>query len=477
MRSANMLARSCLIVGVAAASTALAGLTMFACTSSRDGLGEDVPDGAADVFLPDVTAPDAGPGDAAPVPRSPRPVVCAVTPCATALTAQTLDLWPDPGVPVTLAYGADFRDGATYCAATKDGRVVCWGLDAEGALGRGADDAGTIYTGAPAAVTGVSGAAAISPGCAVDSAGAARCWGPSIDNTYMQDGGALDASVAYGGPVVVPLPPAVEVRIDGPVGCALLASRDVQCWGLASAVGTDGGAASVLPPSSIALPARAQSVALAGGLRDFKSFTTALVLLEDGTVYSWGATMWLGRESSLFPTDPYPTPIRIDDVSSIDAQGYNACLIRRGVVSCWGAPNGKLEPNPYYGTYYGDDLTDVPRDAVPAVIPLPEPSVQVSAADFSSDSELRRACAVAVSGDVYCWGANNYGQAGSGDRAPTSPVKVDGLPEPASVVRATPHATCALLVSGRLFCWGRGALGALGGQTFDALEPIEVKLP
>jgi alpha-tubulin suppressor-like RCC1 family protein len=72
----------------------------------------------------------------------------------------------------------------------------------------------------------------------------------------------------------------------------------------------------------------------------------------------------------------------------------------------------------------------------------------------------QHACGLVSSGDVYCWGANNYGQLGLGDLTdrPT-PVKVAALSD-VKKLYAGLKVTCA--TSGtevRLYCWGSN-----GGQ-------------
>lgn len=92
----------------------------------------------------------------------------------------------------------------------------------------------------------------------------------------------------------------------------------------------------------------------------------------------------------------------------------------------------------------------------------------------------QRACAVGVSGAVYCWGVNGSGQAGDGTLSYAhAPVEVVGLPEPAARVATTPKATCALLTSGAIRCWGDGFHGQLGRGRLGppSVVPEEVLLP
>jgi alpha-tubulin suppressor-like RCC1 family protein len=92
-------------------------------------------------------------------------------------------------------------------------------------------------------------------------------------------------------------------------------------------------------------------------------------------------------------------------------------------------------------------------------------------------------CAVVLSGDVYCWGYNKYGQLGTGDDlVHSSPVLVSGLeqgthpalilfktdadmlflwPEALALTAGYSH-TCSLLIDGSVYCWGGSSFGQLG---------------
>ena len=68
------------------------------------------------------------------------------------------------------------------------------------------------------------------------------------------------------------------------------------------------------------------------------------------------------------------------------------------------------------------------------------------------------ACALHSSGRVYCWGANDEGQLGTGNLEPhNEPVEVKGLVDAVSVSVGLHH-SCALHKSGRVSCWGRSEL-------------------
>ncbi|MGH1343546.1 MAG: RCC1 domain-containing protein [Nannocystales bacterium] len=83
-----------------------------------------------------------------------------------------------------------------------------------------------------------------------------------------------------------------------------------------------------------------------------------------------------------------------------------------------------------------------------------------------------RACAI-VEGNAWCWGSNEYGQAGDGTLDPAlSPVAVQGLPEPVLAIHAGSNHTCALSDAGAVHCWGGNWNGQLGrGNAADSVSP------
>jgi alpha-tubulin suppressor-like RCC1 family protein len=71
------------------------------------------------------------------------------------------------------------------------------------------------------------------------------------------------------------------------------------------------------------------------------------------------------------------------------------------------------------------------------------------------------ACARTAS-EVWCWGENGLGQLGDGSTIHrSSPVRVMGLPGPATALSAGAYHGCAI-VAGDVHCWGRNDVGELG---------------
>ena len=87
-------------------------------------------------------------------------------------------------------------------------------------------------------------------------------------------------------------------------------------------------------------------------------------------------------------------------------------------------------------------------------------------------------CARLASGAVSCWGNNNFGALGNGQKTPDGvlnlPQKVTGL-EDAVQISAGEHHSCAVRATGGVVCWGFNGFGILGdGTTTERLVPTPV---
>lgn len=95
----------------------------------------------------------------------------------------------------------------------------------------------------------------------------------------------------------------------------------------------------------------------------------------------------------------------------------------------------------------------------------------------------QHSCFLKDGGDVYCFGANNYGQLGTAANSATrmaspTPTKVEGLSNIVSIAVGGAH-TCALRSDGTVHCFGSNYYGELGrdanrGLNFASPDPSEV---
>ena len=433
-----------------------------AAVSCGDGNTPNAPVDASDANAAPETAQtnDAGLEDVVqdahvqPFDGGPSPVVCTSNPCAKEL------------VTTRGANAVDLAEG--FCALLQDGTVACWGANGAGQLGR--DPEGGVLDSATAArVSGLTNIVSLEHTCAIDESGAAYCWGtgPFLRSPTV-------ATTTERTPVKLDIPSATKVAIGAVAGCAVSEGR-VLCWG--SNVN-----AQIAPfhsqPASAVLSAKEIALPPGAPIRDVVVGDATFAIREDGSVVSWGANPPLARLSSLVP-DPYPMTSALTDVMTLDVADHNACSTSAGSAFCWGTIIPRASEPP--------QSTPRLERALPARVETPEPVVQIA----TTRSVVRptavppilqpqRWCAVGASGAVYCWGYNAGGQAGDGTvQHAYEPVKVTGLPGPAAQVRTTPGATCALLVSGKVYCWGTNFYGQLGNGAIkiSSLTPGEVALP
>jgi len=191
----------------------------------------------------------------------------------------------------------------------------------------------------------------------------------------------------------------------------------------------------------------------------------------DGT-FSEGANHLYGYGISPQPLAPASMTVtcsatncpRPNTVTQISAGLDSSCVLESdSTVWCFGSnKNGQL------GTALNfhkssPNSTPLPVDGLPAIS-----SVAVG---------TQHACAIASStGDVWCWGNNNFGQLG---RPPTStandvrvPVQVPGVTG-ATTISAGQDFTCAVIAANTLTCWGWNRYGQLGVSTSNGTnDPV-----
>lgn len=231
--------------------------------------------------------------------------------------------------------------------------------------------------------------------------------------------------------------------------CALLADGKVRCWGanFAGQLG-DGTHADAPTPVDVAgLPGPASAIA-AG-----YAHTCALVA---GAVWCWGDNTF--GEIGDGTTVERPTPVAVTGISQAVALGagggiagtsfgHTCAVLLGGELRCWGADDaGQL----------GD------QDSLTKPSPVPVTILPAGTAVSAVACGERHTCALSSGGAVYCWGAFDAGQLGTGSAsAQTSPAAA-AIASGASAVAAGQAHSCAI-VSGVLECWGLNSSGQVNG--------------
>ena len=121
-----------------------------------------------------------------------------------------------------------------------------------------------------------------------------------------------------------------------------------------------------------------------------------------------------------------------------------------------------------------------PGVPVPSLVALGGPAVEIAAGGSSNVSGGGHACAVLATGEAFCWGSNSQGQLGNGiPQDSPLPVHLAQVGNNVIHVSAGSSHTCAITSTNKLFCWGNNNAGQIGnGQTGGIQQfPVPVSMP
>jgi hypothetical protein len=165
----------------------------------------------------------------------------------------------------------------------------------------------------------------------------------------------------------------------------------------------------------------------------------------------------------------------LTNVTAVSAGDSEICIIRSGIVQCWGV-------NTYGGlgtaTKTGGSVNDASYPVPVAGLPSSPAPTQIAAGNGT-------ACAL-LGGEAYCWGSSSYGAVGTGNGSSLDCAGIGHSCEPAGTPVATavgdaggPALTgiarlyvgysfgCGITTAGALWCWGdTGAGSALYAEPF-----------
>lgn len=373
---------------------------------------------------------------------------------------------------------AEYVDsGALQVCAIFDGQTWCWGTNENGRLGNGVDN--SDLTLAPVKVHRQSGLllgktdkfVAVSDGsmCIVTTDNEIYCTGSN--NTGQLGNGTTTNSTV---PVRVTKPPAMTGQITQFIsqksGFCALVEGDVYCWGQGQRgkLG-NGSTANRTTPTKVSVIGTTASPSrpVTNIASDAETFHVCAIAQVSGAgrAYCWG---YDGRgelgDNATIADKSVPTPVSTSGVLA----GKNLVKI---------SASGRYPPNKVGGNNW-------PTDAE-----------VVDCANGSTGAQKRhcartgQTCALDSDGKMYCWGANQYGQAGGGpadtNYSSASPqwrrpvpiqVTTSGLDakEITDIAVARP-AVCALVgAENTIYCWGlndRGLLGRGGSIAGGAIRP------
>lgn len=227
---------------------------------------------------------------------------------------------------------------------------------------------------------------------------------------------------------------AYKVAAGSDFTCYIDSLRQIHCAG--------GNLSGQLGQGTISAPISSFNQVSLNDVSDVTAGVAHVCALTNGNLYCWGANQYgqvgLDPGSGTQITTPQ---LVLTDVNYVSAGDYHTCATQPGAMKCWGKnDNGQL------GLGYTSLFEFTPTD--------------ISGMTAVDDMALaaNHTCVRESSGDVRCWGANTFGQVGTGDS-----TSIYDLPQivtsNAGRVWAGANTTCVKTNSGFKTCWGSGNFG------------------
>jgi alpha-tubulin suppressor-like RCC1 family protein len=331
--------------------------------------------------------------------------------------------------------------GEYTCVGLSAGAVKCTGRNQFGQLGDGSwMDSNVLVP-----VSGITTATRVAAGdefaCALLSNGTAKCWGLGESG---QRGDGSFSTFALTPVAVNGLTGAVGLSAGYGHACALLSNATLRCWG--------GNHDGQLGNGTTANPGTAQPVTVTG-LSGVSAFTTGAyhtcALLSNGTVRCWGRNQGqLGNGTYTNSSTPVAVT-GLTGVTAVSGGGAHTCaVLTDGTVRCW-----------------GENITGQLGNGTTTTATTP---VQVTGLSgvVGISAGWQHTCALLGNGTIQCWGDGQFGQLGNGStQMRTTPVAVSGVTGATAVTAGWWHHSCALFSGGAVRCWGANDWGQFGSGT------------
>jgi alpha-tubulin suppressor-like RCC1 family protein len=361
--------------------------------------------------------------------------------------------------PSTVVGLADAIDVGTVSLAsfarTADGGMDAWGWNGVGLLLADPSDI-LLFTAHHSRLRDVAEFdTSAQSACAISTAGDLSCWGVNSfgevgDGTHYVSNAPHAIALGSGAR-------ASHVSMSDVTSCAI-ADGDVYCWGENSLGGVgDGTGRPRLLPTRVGDP-----------LTDVRSVSSAVeqscALTNTREAYCWGTNLYgsLGHEERGDPSTAVDViglgSAHITNVSTGTTATCGIDTYHR--IWCWGSNDvGEL----------GIGSAEPQSGAVQVLLPTGAP--EMSAVSVGT----RYACSLG-GGQVYCWGANDYGQLADGtDVARSTPVRVPTIDDAVEIITMASTACARRSRDNSVWCWGGNALGELGnGSILPSTDPVPV---
>ena len=226
----------------------------------------------------------------------------------------------------------------------------------------------------------------------------------------------------------------------------------LRCWGSLGALTGGTTASSPMLPGS---PINSLELVRRGPFDD-----VGCGLDASGTLFCWGP-----GGTGYAPVAP---GLRFTDVTM--GQAFQCALSTSSTVYCWGVVQGT-------GIALQDAEISQCGSGLSAYACVMNPTAITSSEHFKAvASGWYHTCAVAQSGQVFCWGSGAGLGAGADVQEAQTPVPVESQDRFSAISSGT-ESSCAISAAGQPVCWGYNTGGMLGGSETKLDVPTPVELP
>ena len=257
--------------------------------------------------------------------------------------------------------------------------------------------------------------------------GQVRCWGGGHEQITQETPATLEG-----------LNSTARVVAVGLSTCTITLTGKVLCWTAKE------GTHAVGEGQPYLIPLLRPAIELDVGV----DILCALMAADDAACY------YAHRERFGYRFEPFNPPVRVQNLEQLAVGGNHVCATGLGPMVCWGDnSHGQVGDDPREWVDQPISFNVKPR----SVAPSPEWNVIHVSVGYN------HSCAVTANGVVSCWGDNTHGQLGDGSRNTRKhAAPVEGIPAVALRVAAGRDHSCAITLERTLYCWGRNDFGQLG---------------
>ena len=320
------------------------------------------------------------------------------------------------GTPTQVVGGHVFSQISTgdrgSCALDIDGTAWCWGNSYDGRLGNGSTSTNQ-HTGTPSQVLGNHVFRQISVGsttsCAIDTAGDAWCWGDSyngkLGNGSTQTANTGTPSQVVGGHEFH------EISVGTQVVCALDTDGAAWCWG--TSYNGRLGNGSTAEGANTGTPSQVVGNHVFGQIS--VGYYNTCAIDTNGATWCWGASndgvlgngstasdQHTGTPTQVVGSHAFIVLERGGHYSGMSAERHRCGIDTSRAAWCWGGSYDGALGN---GSTASDQHTGTPTQVVGS-----HQMDQLSTHPYGT-------CAIDTAGTAWCWGSSDNGRLGNGSTA------------------------------------------------------------